>query len=134
MTNKEILKWVNNQMKDRTALVSRSKCLNYIDTDIATLQRELKILNQIRKDFENKEPILDDAERRYLKNIIRPFKDSCSKVVKRKCFYNENQEFLFIDLQDKGKIMLPYFQQNTMYKNMETNKNYTLKELGIDYE
>lgn len=34
----------------------------------------------------------------------------------------------------KSWIQLPPFTPNTMYKNMELSKKYTLKELGITYE
>lgn len=29
-------------------------------------------------------------------------------------------------------IILPFFKKNTMYKGMKANKEYTLKELGLD--
>lgn len=111
-----------------------------------SLKNDLKILNQIKKELEENDiknyakrkceaaPVLDVVEKRYLKNVLRPFKDYCAKIVKRKSAYNENEEFIFIDLQTKGMIKLPYFAKDTMYKNMELEEQYTLKELGITYE
>ena len=31
-------------------------------------------------------------------------------------------------------MTFPTFEKGTMYKGMKTNVNYTLKELGLDYE
>lgn len=90
-----------------------------------TLKDFLKWLNE-----EYEEPkILDDAERRYLRNIILPFYDSVKSVSKLPN-PNSDREFICIDLGAES-VMLPYFTANTMYKNMKVQKEYTLKELDI---
>lgn len=77
---------------------------------------------------EYKEPkILDDAERKYLRNIVLPFYDSVTRVSK---LSNGNREFIRIEVGVES-IMLPYFVAGTMYKNMKLNYEYTLKELDI---
>ena len=43
------------------------------------------------------------------------------------------KEFLQIQLNN-DEIILPYFEIGTMYKGMKRGKEYTLKELGLDYE
>lgn len=80
---------------------------------------------------EHKEPILDDIEKEYISNIIKPFRDrveyvSKMKNIERKSYYIE------ISLIDCDFIFLPYFKTSTkMYTGMEVNHKYTLKELNL---
>ena len=74
--------------------------------------------------------ILDDAEKRYLKGVIRPFRDKVKYMLKNSL----NEEFISIVLEDKERreyFNFPYFEKGTMYKGMEINKRYTLEELGL---
>lgn len=81
-----------------------------------------------------KQPILDDVEKRYLSNVIKPFRNRIICIIKNKCLPDE---YLRIHLKHyTGKyaneiIYLPYFKNGSMYKGMEINKEYTLKELGL---
>lgn len=40
-------------------------------------------------------------------------------------------EYIAIDLNNE-RLSFPFFDKGTMYKGMELNKKYTLKELGLD--
>lgn len=75
--------------------------------------------------------ILNRKEKKYLKNVLKPFKDRF--IIIRKVNHDEI-EFISIILK-KGKSFeyayLPSFEKNTLFKNMELNKQYTLKELGL---
>lgn len=75
--------------------------------------------------------ILNRKEKKYLKNVLKPFKDRF--IIIRKVNRDEI-EFISIILK-KGKSFeyayLPSFEKNTLFKNMELNKQYTLKELGL---
>ena len=74
--------------------------------------------------------ILDDAEKRYLKGVIRPFRDKVKYMLKNSL----NEEFISIVLEDKERreyFNFPYFKTGTMYKEMKSNKRYTLEELGL---
>lgn len=73
--------------------------------------------------------ILDDAEKRYLKAVIRPFKHRVSYIIKR--YYSSKKSYLEINLPNDNSF-LPTFEIETMYQKMEINKKYTLKELGLD--
>ena len=73
--------------------------------------------------------ILDDAEKEYLLNVIKPFKDKVKFI--RKCNALSG-EFIHISIINETGIFLPNFKKNTMYEGMETDKKYTLKELGLD--
>lgn len=78
--------------------------------------------------FERKEEILDEAEKKYLANVIRPFKDKIKGIVK---FSNFDAEYILIEVKDDGNIFFPYFKKGTMYKRMRPKKKYTLEELGL---
>ena len=76
--------------------------------------------------------ILDDAERRYLRVVLRPFKKDIKCVVKyESCSFVVNPyEYLIV----KMKIFdmeFPPFPKGTMYQGMEKCKEYTLDELGL---
>ena len=86
---------------------------------------------QISKEKANS--VLDAAEKRYLTNIIKPFKDQVIAIAKRSANYGE-----FIDIMidegeigDCGNIYLPYFKPGKMYKGMKVNREYTLEQLGL---
>lgn len=78
--------------------------------------------------FEREEEILDEAEKKYLANVIRPFKDKIKGIVKISNFDNE---YILIEVKDDGNIVFPYFKKGTMYKRMRPKKEYTLEELKL---
>lgn len=80
--------------------------------------------------FERKEEILDKAEKRYLRDVIRPFRDKVKSIYKHKRYYDESISYICICLENDN-IYFPDFETNTMYKKMETNKKYKLEELGL---
>lgn len=76
--------------------------------------------------------ILDDDEKRYLKNIIRPFKKQVLFIKKYDLY---EYEFISIFIKEiNGKevsIDLPSFEKGSMYKNMNIKEKYYLEELGL---
>lgn len=83
--------------------------------------------------------VLDEVEKKYLKSIIRPFKDRVVSIKKGKNINSEGT-FYYIGIIVKHiaidrfseAIYLPYFKpESKMYEGMELNKEYTLKELGL---
>ena len=84
-----------------------------------------------------REPILDDAEREYLKAVFKPFASRIKSVKKRRC--NETwkgMEYIQVDMAspDDDSTCFPVFKAGTMYKGMDPNKAYTLDELEITYD
>ena len=78
--------------------------------------------------YEYKPEVLDEAEKRYLRGVIRPFRDKV-KYVKKFVFSTGDAK---IDINvENWFICLPAFPKKQMYKNMEDDKKYTLEELGL---
>ena len=76
--------------------------------------------------------ILDKEEKEYLSAVIRPFRNKVKHIIKWQHYDSASTDKTFIAiLLNKETISLPYFESNTMYKGMELNKKYTLKELGL---
>lgn len=77
-----------------------------------------------------REEILDEIEKRYLTEVIRPFRKRIQFIQKRKEM-TEINPYLRIVFENNDKLVFPYITDNSMYKGMEVNKKYTLKELGL---
>ena len=82
---------------------------------------------------EAKEPVLDDEERKYLSEVIRPFRKKIISI--SKVFHGSDRQYISITIKDKDRFIdslnLPAFENDTMYKGMEISRPYTLKELGL---
>jgi len=85
---------------------------------------------EVKNGYIIEQEILDDVEKRYLNNLIRPFKNKAKSISKRSNVYGT--AYIEIAIKDDFCIFLPYFKKDTMYKGMVENKEYTLKELGLD--
>ena len=71
---------------------------------------------------------LNDAEKRYLSAVIKPFRKSVNSI--RKAEVCGGDEAICIDTE-KRYMVFPPFEKGTMYKGMEAGKRYTLEELGL---
>ena len=71
--------------------------------------------------------ILDDVEKRYLKGVIRPFRDRVQYIKK---IDSACEEYIHIQL-NRDWTILPHFRTGTMYKGMKPDHAYTLEELGL---
>ena len=80
-------------------------------------------------DLELVKEVLDEKEKEYLNNIIKPFRDKVTFI--QKCG-NKFKEFISIGIKDDTNIALPYFEIDTMYKGMKIYKEYTLTELELE--
>ncbi len=76
--------------------------------------------------WEEPKEILTDKEKEYLKAVCKPF--DVEYIVKYTIF--DGEEYISISLTEEV-FHLPSFEQNTMYKGMEIDREYTLEELGI---
>lgn len=75
--------------------------------------------------------ILTEEEKEYLSYVTRPFIDSVESIRKEKYFYGTDSECIEIKFYDGGTTCFPPFKQNSMYKGMELDKEYTMEELGL---
>lgn len=101
--------------------------LRYFNDDVSIVKVERPVKYETL--FERKEEILDEAEKKYLASVIRPFRDRTIYISKIKK-YSEEQIIMCIDgYYDFFKM--PVFEANTMYKGMKLDEKYTLKELGL---
>ena len=87
--------------------------------------------------------ILDEVEKEYLGNIIKPFRNRILYIAKSetvKTYDNPNPkiyECIYIIYKDSSKKKNPFymgfpcFEKGTMYEGMELDKKYTLEELGL---
>lgn len=108
------------------------------DSDLKELKDRINTLGKIIKIeeptyqtvYEVKQEILDETEKRYLRGVITPFKDSI-ETIRRLYSPTKEKDYIQIRYKDDRPTNFPYFESNTMYKCMELNKNYTLEELGL---
>ena len=72
--------------------------------------------------------ILDEEEKKYLSNVIKPFRDKVEYICKESYI---NKECIKITIKNDSNLFFPSFKRGTMYKGMEEDKRYTLEELGL---
>ena len=101
--------------------------LKYFNDDVSIVKVERPVKYETM--FERKEEILDEVEKKYLADVVRPFRSKVRSVYKMASICS-NKEFINIQLRDEN-FTLPYFKKGTMYKEMQTGKRYTLEKLGI---
>lgn len=130
-----------NFKKEKGETVTKFSILDISNIkDIETLVKTFSEFNYSKKYVEfytsykvSNSNILDNIEKEYLENIITPFKDKVRGI--KKCYFYDNREMEYIsiilDSRVDSDIDLPHFKYNTMYRHMETNKEYSLKELGL---
>lgn len=80
-------------------------------------------------DLELIKEILDETEKEYLNNVIKPFREKVTSIQKDG---NRLREYIKICIKNDANIGLPDFETDTMYKGMKIYKEYTLTELGLE--
>lgn len=142
LTPEEFYNWEkeNCDHTECNACPFKSANCNLYDEDSWVNHKELfsdKFLNQ---ELEINTPdILDRKEKEYLQNVIKPFRDRVKSIAKQN--YTNGYDYISIsvsypindcfDCFGTDSLFLPVFKSGTMYKNMEIEKKYTLKELGL---
>lgn len=80
-------------------------------------------------DLELVKEVLNEKEKEYLNNVIKPFRNRVTYIAKGSSRFGE---FISIGIENDLPITLPYFSECTMYKGMQIGKKYTLTELGLE--
>ena len=79
---------------------------------------------------EYKAPILDEVEKEYLKSVIKPFRNHVISI--RKCFNGCDYRIVISLDHLENLARLPHFSLSSkMYNGMDSDKWYSLKELGL---
>lgn len=102
--------------------------LKYVDNkkyDIIKVEHPV----QYETVYERKEEILDEAEKRYLRGVIRPFRSKVEGIEKHIRIFDSDKAFIRILSNGETMACLPDFEVDTMYKRMEAERDYTLEEL-----
>ena len=107
--------------------------LNDEGFDIIEVKRPVKCKIVFERAEEEKKEILNEAEKEYLKMVIKPIKNKVKSIHKFKGFRRDT-EYLMIYLEVDDSMRFPTFEKGTMYKGMRQDKKYTLKELGLEDE
>lgn len=106
----------------------------YSERTIAECEKNnLRVLKVERPKYETiyeVKEILNDKEKEYLSYVIRPFRNRV-KNIKKVLHHDCKKCWIKIKLTTDEGIDFPFFKEDTMYKGMEMNKEYTLKELGL---
>ena len=76
-----------------------------------------------------KEQILDNVERKYLSEVIKPFRKEVATISKFNAF--DGSQYIYIEMKDRRGSNLPTFPKGTMYKGMIDGMHYSLKELRL---
>lgn len=81
--------------------------------------------------FEDSEkPVLDETEKEYLASVIKPFRNRVTWI--RKWFNGIDYQIIISLDQAQYLCQLPRFPLSyEMYKGMDSNKRYSLQELGL---
>lgn len=118
------------------------KCNKVEDLDIMKVERYIK-KQTLNKDYtliilyEREEEILDKEEKEYLTRIITPFRSRVKCIMKRENSQLKEYQYIKIEVKSINKnrgietIVFPYFTNKSMYKRMEIDNPYTLKELEL---
>ena len=92
--------------------------------DIIKVERPVKYETVFER-----EEVLDETEKKYLANVIKPFRHKIKSIMKRSEY--GSLCYIKICIKNGDAAYFPCFKENSMYKGMEPNREYTLKELGL---
>ena len=101
--------------------IEGSKRIDMLNNDLD------KNIKNIRIVYEVEQEILDEEEKKYLSNVIKPFRKDVEYISKLEY---DNKEYIYIDLVEES-FSLPMFEKNTMYRGMKIKEEYSLEELGL---
>ena len=140
MKNKDKYNLAHLHIVERPGKTRLDYCFKYVEIEYGgRIIKEYSCLDvEVSKKFfewleeddgkECKPTILTEKEKAYLSAVVKPFKGKVKTV--EKVSFGGEEEYLKI-LFEMDLMLLPFFAKGTMYKGMEANKVYTLKELGL---
>lgn len=101
---------------------------DYVDPQIKhnCIEYTTDILEWMAQEY--KGDILDYTEKKYLCEVIRPFREEVTTI--KKIEAPVGKEYILIILKDDC-MNFPSFKKGRMYKGLEPEKRYTPEELGL---
>lgn len=78
--------------------------------------------------YQIEKPILNKAEKEYLSYVIKPFRKEIRSIMKVE--YDE-EAYIQINFHNYCDTSFPFFKNDTMYKGMEADKEYSLEDLRL---
>ena len=121
-------KWCNKTGKYDYDILLNNKCVGKVKDSYSSEAITTWL------DMEHEEPILTNSEREYLSAVIKPFKDRVKSITKVYWDYTGGEKHCYILIKcDEvcDSFGLPEFNELEMYRGMEYDHDYTLKELGL---
>lgn len=110
--------------------------LYFFDEDRQTWLTDFSLMRVLNGQYEIIErPILDEAEREYLDAVVKPFRNKVISITKLDSEEMNGYEYICIEhrevCNERYFINLPCFKKGTIYKGMETDKAYSMEDLGL---
>jgi hypothetical protein len=106
--------------------ILKSALTGELEHDICYKERDKREMDFLNAEYVA--PVLDDIEKKYLSDVIRPFRDKVTGI-KKSC--NGDNYYICIYVGNEF-ITLPDFKEKSgMYKGMIPRNLYTLEELGL---
>ena len=138
MKNKDKYNLAHLHIVERPGKTRLDYCFKYVEIEYGgRIIKEFSCLDvEVSKKFfewleeEYKPEILTDKEKAYLSAVIKPFRERIKCIRKINHSSVNDDQFLCIVLAN-DRCGLPNFKKGTMYKGMEEDRDYTLKELGL---
>ena len=142
LTPEEFYNWEkeNCDHTECNACPFKSANCNLYDENSWVNHKELFSNEFLNQELEiNTLDILDEKEKQYLQNVIKPFRDRVKSIAKQN--YTNGYDYISIsvsypindcfDCFGTDSLFLPVFKSGTMYNNMKVGRKYTLEELGL---
>lgn len=120
---------INNELRNCTEVGCCDCQFNY-----GSLGCKRNVIGWLLKEYKEPiKPILTEKEKAYLKNVIEPFGDYAAYVIK---FATSKLDFLSIYISVNEEKVCSFeiplmYDLESMFKNIEYDKEYTLEELGL---
>lgn len=110
--------------------------LYFFDEDRQTWLTDFSLMRVLNGQYEIIErPILDEVEREYLDAVVKPFRNKVISITKLDSEEMNGYEYICIEhrevCNERYFINLPCFKKGTIYKGMETDKAYSMEDMGL---
>lgn len=134
---KEVAELLGVQLGEKFKIKNYKNNFYYLEDDglkNSGLLCNATLTRLLNGEYEIKKQILDKVEKKYLENVLRPFKNKVTCIKKVGELWGDDVERILVYLERLNHyeiFSLPWFKKGTMYNGMEIDKKYSLEELGL---